>query len=361
MSLTDKDFLGNYPDCAARPLVPSPGAIFQSSFEDIDEQAAQLVGHDQRYQQLSPGRFRGRFTTAELGGDAWLFLEETNQALAQHCHVPPGMVSFMFLLGPAQRVRLERDDFGPEDLALFRGSTHFAISCPADTIFCVITLEEHRLARTLGSAGDQTAPGSYRLQSRHMGPTVGALRSLVGTFLSMIAANDDPADDVLAQLHLKEALLSTLALAVSTGARTEPSLPAPLFGQALALIDAELAAVSVTGLCTRLDVSRRTLEDTFRRQLGIGPARFMKARRLNEIRRQLQVDRHRPVADIASEWGLWHPSHFTQSYAEMFGELPSKGRRQTAAEAKHDVALPPMAGLSPIIPDLSKRSSICGV
>jgi len=122
-------------------------------------------------------------------------------------------------------------------------------------------------------------------------------------------------------------LLSTLALALSTGSPQRRTLPAPLYGQALALIDAELSTVSVTGICTTLDVPRRSLEKTFRRQLGVGPARFIKARRLNEIRRQLHIDRHRPVADIAAEWGLWHPSHFTQSYADMFGELPSHARR----------------------------------
>ena len=357
MSLRDNDFLGDYPVCAVRPLIPNPGTISQSTFDDIDEQAAQLVGHDQRYQQLSPGRFHGRFTTAELGGDAWLFLEETNQSLAQHCHVPPAMVSFMFLLGPAHRVRLGRDDFGPEDLALFRGPAQFSVSCPADTIFCVVTLEDHRLARTLGVAEEQPTPGSYRLKSRHLRSTVAALRSLVATFLSMVAVNDDPVDDALAQLHLKEALLSTLALAVSTGARTEPNLTAPLYGQALALIDAHLSAISVTGLCTWLDVSRRTLEDIFRRQIGIGPARFIKARRLNEIRRQLQIDRDRPVADIAADWGLWHPSHFTQSYAEMFGELPSQGRQRTGAWIRHRVPDQTILEERPLIPDLTKRSS----
>ena len=69
MSLTGKIFSHEYPD---------DGAIFQSRFDDIDVQAAQLVGHDQSHQQLRAGQFRGRFTAAELGGDAWLFIEQTN-------------------------------------------------------------------------------------------------------------------------------------------------------------------------------------------------------------------------------------------------------------------------------------------
>jgi AraC family transcriptional regulator, ethanolamine operon transcriptional activator len=349
MSLNGLDITGPYPVCA------SPGAIFQASFDDIDEQAAQLVGHEQSYQQLSPGRFHGRFTTAELGGDAWLFIEETNQSLAQRCHVPAGMVSFMFLLGPNQPVRLEQDDFGANDLALFPGSSHFCVRCPRDTVFCVITLEEERLGRTLGLIPGQSVPGAYRLQSPHLGFTVAALRSLVGTFLSMIAASDNARDDAVAQLHLKEALLSTLALAVSTGARSDRSLPGPLYGEARALIEANLSAIRVTDVCTALDVSRRTLEDVFRHQLGIGPARFIKALRLNQIRRELRspTGQTRAVADIAADWGIWHPSHFAADYAALFGELPSLAKRRLTAS--QDAATTRLSPLSNMIPYLSDR------
>ena len=278
----------------------------------------------------APAPSRAAFTTTELGGDAWLFLEETNQALAQHCHVPPGMVSFLFLLGPDCWVRLERGDFGPGDLAVLPGSSHFAVSCPADTAFCVITLEERRLARTIGLAPDAGASGIYRLESRHMASTVGALRSLVLTFLSMIAASDSEFDDAFAQMHLKEALLSTLALAVTTGSQQRQTLPAPLYFEARALIDAELAEVNVTRLCSALEVSRRTLEDVFRRQVGIGPARFIKTLRLNQVRRELKRAGGvaGSVGDIAARWGLWHPSHFSSDYASFFGELPSMSKRR---------------------------------
>lgn len=362
MSLNDEAFLQDYPVRAKRPTTPQRGAILQSRFEDIDAQAAQLVGHDQSYQQLSAGQFRGRFTTAELGGDAWLFIEETNQALVQHCAVPAGMVSFMFLLGTDQWVRLEQEDFGPDDLALFSGSSHFFVRCPADTIFCVITLEERRLARTLGLALDRAAPGAYRLQSRHLKPTVAALRSLVGTFLSMVATSDNELDDAIAQLHLKEALLSTLALAVSTGACPELSPPAPVYGEARALIDADLGGVSVTGICTALEVSRRSLEDVFRRQLGIGPARFIKTLRLNQIRRELHsaIGRERPVADIAADWGIWHPSHFAFYYKALFGELPSIARQRAQLAVSTNVSTGARFRPHSPVPSIESRGSISG-
>ena len=84
----------------------------------------------------------------------------------------------------------------------------------------------------------------------------------------------------------------------------------------------------MTRVCTALDVSRRSLEEVFRRQLGIGPARFIKTVRLNQIRRELDAanGRDRPVADIAADRGMWHPSRFAVDYKALFGELPSAAR-----------------------------------
>lgn len=49
MPLNENGFRQDYPICATRGLARSPGAILQSTFHDIDEQAAQLIGHDQHY------------------------------------------------------------------------------------------------------------------------------------------------------------------------------------------------------------------------------------------------------------------------------------------------------------------------
>lgn len=345
MSLLNKDISIDYPICAAN------GAISQSTFDDIDQQAAQLLGHDQNYQQLSAGSFRGRFTTADLSGDAWLFVEETNQALAQHCHVPADKISFLFLLGPDQWCRVEQDEFSSDDLAIMTPQSSVFVRCPAETTFCVITLDSQRLAPTIGDLPD-AGSGAHRLESRQLASTVGTLRLLVGTFLAIAAASDNEIDDAFACLHLKEAVLSTLALAFSAGSRMRPAAPTPLYAEARRLIETNLSDVNVTQLCLALGTSRRTLEDVFRRQLGVGPSRFIKAMRLNQIRRVITADCHqRTVADIAAEWGIWHPSHFTESYSAMFGELPSQSRRGQSAAAVSRLPVPPMpTSLVPSIP-----------
>ena len=84
--------------------------------------------------------------------------------------------------------------------------------------------------------------------------------------------------------------------------------------------------ISVTDLCEALYVSRRTLQNAFRAVLGICPVNYLKALRLNAVRRTLR-DRDsgfRTVQDVAARWGFWHMSQFAVDYRQLFGERPSE-------------------------------------
>ena len=71
-------------------------------------------------------------------------------------------------------------------------------------------------------------------------------------------------------------------------------------------------------------VGIRTLERRFRSQIGVSPARYIRARRLNTVRRRLiETDRHRHnVTQVALEQGFTHLGRFAAQYREFFGELP---------------------------------------
>jgi len=77
-------------------------------------------------------------------------------------------------------------------------------------------------------------------------------------------------------------------------------------------------------LCFVGKVPERTLNEIFRRELGITPAAFIKGYRLFGVHRELwgadssQVR----VADIANTWGFWHMGQFATDYRKLFGELP---------------------------------------
>jgi len=90
--------------------------------------------------------------------------------------------------------------------------------------------------------------------------------------------------------------------------------------------------LTIEDLCRDLGVSRRTLQYSFREVLRVNPVSYLRALRLNGVRRALKAVDQRcgSVQDIAARWGFWHLSHFASDYRRMFGELPSETLSRSA-------------------------------
>lgn len=309
------------------PICEGGWTVHKGRFSDIDEQAAQLQGYDQVYQQISPGPFRGLFTSVESDGRPWLFIEETNQALVQEVHAPAGVTSFMFLLNADGACRFLADAFDSSDLAVLPAGCGFSVRCPPGTRFCVVSVPPDG-----ADLPPIPGPWAFRIRSAQTGLVVGAMRGLVEASLPLL----DPARPVEGGAvldRLRRSLNAAVALALMSQTIVDrPRTAARLYVDALRLIRADLQEIDVERLSRALDVSRRNLETAFNHEVGMGPARYIKLLRLNAIRREI---RSQPtalgVADIASRWGLWHPSHFSASYLDLFGELPSATKLRATA------------------------------
>lgn len=96
------------------------------------------------------------------------------------------------------------------------------------------------------------------------------------------------------------------------------------------LATAELLNVpSVNELCQRLQVSRRTVQNSFRAVAETTPLNYLRSVRLNGVRRTLMTTRacDLSIGDAAARWGFYHLSHFAAEYQELFAELPSHTAR----------------------------------
>src|SRR5262249_52405607 len=83
--------------------------------------------------------------------------------------------------------------------------------------------------------------------------------------------------------------------------------------------------VSVLDLCRGLDVSERTLHYAFQEVRGTSPMAYLRALRLNAVRRELRAaGATASVHAIAQRWGFGHPGEFAATYRRLFGELPSQ-------------------------------------
>jgi len=164
-------------------------------------------------------------------------------------------------------------------------------------------------------------------------PGLDALRTTLLCMLESLDANPTALLFAAARRLLEETVIGAIVAMVDGNG--EAAWPTPVGGRcrvverARSFMHAHIdEPITVAELCKTLGVSRRTLQYSFQDVLGLNPVRFLRALRLNGVRREL---RHPPpattVQDAAARWGFWHLGHSVTDYRHMFGELPSETLR----------------------------------
>jgi len=92
----------------------------------------------------------------------------------------------------------------------------------------------------------------------------------------------------------------------------------------------------VTDLCKVAAVSERTLENAFKKIMGITPVAYLIQVRLHRARKALltATEASTTVSAEALNWGFWHFGEFSRAYRLCFGELPSDTLRRNRSEAQ---------------------------
>ena len=291
-------------------------------FACIDEQAEQLTGFDQHYEQVGSGNFSGAFLAVD-GDRTGVFIEGTNRVLHQQGAGPQDRISAVVLLESPSETMSNGTGFGPEDVLLVGpGGSYDAMVGPGvvPAVFSVglestPVLPLRRLAaRHNGQVrlvSDATLSGQFRRTA------AGVLRSWDAEQQSV----DVPAEKVQG---LMLDLLATPAAAGGSSVRT-----LELFRDCKEIMVASLREqISVSEVASRAHVSRRRVEQAFRDSVGLSPNRFRKLLRLNNSRRLLEQGSH-SVTEAAMDSGLFHLGRFSAEYHELFGENPSETARRS--------------------------------
>jgi LacI family transcriptional regulator len=134
----------------------------------------------------------------------------------------------------------------------------------------------------------------------------------------MMDGHPAPAEDVLID-----------AMGVITRQSTEVVAVADVrVAAALSLIRQSVhKPVHVNYLLKELGVTRRSLEQEFRKVLGRSIAEEIRGARLDRVKQMLR-DTAAPVSTVASACGFHHPEVLTRSFRRAFGLSPSDYRRQ---------------------------------
>ena len=319
----------------------APCSISRVTSADVDEQAANLKEWDQRYEQLTPGRFVGSLHEF-CCGDIQVFRETTSQSVHESGGPSRGSRAFGIPVGTTTGVALFRGQpVDHESMVTLGGNDELDFYTPRGFEILGLVVDAAALERHAHAvehrdiAADCGGLGAVKPEPTRLA----ALRSLVLSVLESADADPGPLQYRQTQRVLAQSLMGAAIAAVADDSAL-PKQPCPsrqhIVEAAKAYMHARITEpITIADLCVALGVSRRTLQYSFQEVLGLNPVCFLRAVRLNGVRRDLK--RGEPpatsVQDAAAKWGFWHLGHFVTDYKRMFGELPSETLRRKRGRA----------------------------
>ncbi|MEP7183946.1 MAG: helix-turn-helix domain-containing protein [Betaproteobacteria bacterium] len=302
---------------------------------DVDEQAASLKEWKQVYEQMTPGPFLGSLQEICCGG-MQIFRETTNQAVhesggpwrgSRAIGVPMGVTGAALFRGRPVDAETMVTLGGNDELDFYtpRGFDILGLVVDEAGLEAHARCVEHRDLADVFDGQGTLKPGAERMAE---------LRRLLLSVVQSLDVNPAALQYRQTQRVLEQSLLSAVVAAVpDDGASAKPMCASRqhIVDAAKAFMRSRIAEpITVADLCVELGVSRRTLQYSFQEVLGINPVRFLRALRLNGVRRALRnaAAPADTVQDTAAKWGFWHLGHFVTDYKRMFGELPSETVRR---------------------------------
>jgi len=311
-------------------------------FRDIHVHAATVQEWNQDYNQLTAGLAESslmQLTTARCH----VFREQINQRVVQHGVAPRGKMCFAVPITVPGSTRMQGREVDDSSLFFLHGGEEFMFHMPMGMELLSITFErewfEQALAQTASAKeiGQLLRQPVIRVSSQRFAH---ARRRLLAVFSQALAHEelDSAGDPALEQAMLVELLQLMTDPACDKQQRIASSTRSFIVEKCHRLATAEMINVpSVNELCQRLQVSRRTVQNSFRSVAETTPLNYLRSVRLNGVRRTLMSTpaSHLSIGDAAAQWGFYHLSHFAAEYQELFAELPSRTTRAAIPGCAH--------------------------
>lgn len=315
----------NATPCPANPAL----TLKQGQTRDFDEQATLLQGWNQRYAQLSPGRFRGAILEL-LFDDIHLFMESTSHALYQSGKLGEDAIAVGIPLRATGHGLFCGSVLAGGAAPVFSGRDGFEFYSPDQLTMGGMVASRASLAEWLPERVLDELEGAAHLKKASPQILAEAGRFL-HTVFDLCRRSPGLQQSAAFRRRMRDSVYACMADVLTDRVDPERGLSAgrraTVVRQARDYIDAAGdEQVGIEDLCRELKISRRTLQYCFQEALGMNPVAFIRARRLNQVRHLLkEVD---SVTEAATALGFWHFGHFAQEYRKLFGELPSDTMRR---------------------------------
>jgi AraC family ethanolamine operon transcriptional activator len=313
-------------------------AVSYSAYTNVDEQARAFDGWSATYTQISGGVFHGSLSTVTLGG-VRLLVEELDKVIYQQGSIAPDRQVIAVPLQLEGHARLCGEKSGRDSLHVFSSVPQFEFYSPDRHVLVNVEIQSQHLA------SDRSCVAAASLRARALAPVIpldaDTAENLRALLRLAMAASTPASRDRMGESDERERLLErTILSAISEALTVYPDTASaarerPFRHWELVkaveekLHDAATCPLSIAELCADLGISRRTVQYAFQQALDLNPVAYLRAVRLNHVRRELRSGAS--VTNAATKWGFLHLGDFASDYRRMFGELPSATARRFAS------------------------------
>jgi AraC-like DNA-binding protein len=337
------------PDHPDRPADPEgPAGAGRGALDEADVECRTVLYPRQRLSLLAPFRRRDshphltpRQVFGVIGpitiGDARL-----GRDVRLDCGELPGYHINLPLTGRlASRHRGEHLTAGPGRATVYRpGGETVLTHWPADCRLLCVKIDRYAVDDALENLTGRRPPASAAVafattMDTSAGPGLAWAR-LVRSVSRQLTAGHALLGEPLVAAPLAETLVRGFLLstdhplrATLAGGSPDTARPAAV-RSALDIIEASPERpLTVALLAQECRVSVRTLQEGFRRHVGMPPMAYLREVRLRRAREELRAagPYERTVTSVAYAWGFTHPGRFAAAYEGRFGELPAQTLR----------------------------------
>lgn len=327
----------NRQDPVTRPAAP---AVVERHFHDLDELAAAILHADVEFVPLStPAKMDSRLLRLDLEEGASLQIGEMDVPHLGHAVSHTGVYQLAFPLASTAPLVWNGHAVERGNALLYRPGSELQGTAQSADRWAVLTVPLARFQRTMVALWGTELP-RFTENCRLARPDAAVALELPTVLERVlgVAREDAPAlASPDARRGLTEQLLGLTVRALEgltdRPAERERTLlsHSRIVAKAEEFMRARLALpLYVADLCQATGVSERTLRSAFRNVYGVGPNRFLKLRRLNQVRRVLQrAGMGSLVSEVATRHGFWDLGRFAGDYRRLFGESPSQTLRRS--------------------------------